>query len=166
MAINTELPISKVTFDDQEISLASSGGGGEEVKQETYAGSQIATCYAKIRELAESGKLSHVKLKTTATISLSGGLRYEIKSGSLTKNTYSDSISAERYLILNPSFVGSSSVHLTTSYETKNAICTINSSSLRFVFHSVYGADNLLNIYDMNTTFDLNSFELELFYFA
>lgn len=28
MAINTELPISKVTLDDQELSLASSGGGG------------------------------------------------------------------------------------------------------------------------------------------
>lgn len=36
MAINTELPISKVLVDDQEISLASSGGGGEEVTTGKY----------------------------------------------------------------------------------------------------------------------------------
>ena len=166
MAINTELPISKVTFDDQEISLASSGGGGEEVIQETYAGTDIANCYAKIRELMISGKLLHVKLTTTAELSLTSGSRYDIKSGSVTKNAYSDSISAERYFILKPSHVQSNNVLLITRYVTKNATVVISSTKLKFGFHDVSGDDTTVRIYLMSSEFDLNGFELEISYFA
>ena len=94
MTINTEIPISKVTFDDQEISLAKSGGGGE-MKQETYAGTDLATLCSRACELFVSGKLLSMDIVFTSTSAYNASLNtqyitYDLTNNSATysKNTY------------------------------------------------------------------------------
>ena len=78
MAINTELPISKVTFDDKEISLASSGGGGsEEVIVERYT--DTTALYNKAMEVVGNNRFCYIYITVLKQASISG-TKYSVGS--------------------------------------------------------------------------------------
>jgi hypothetical protein len=114
MAINTEIPISKVTLDDQEISLASSGGG-EEMKQETYAGTELATITPRVCELFDTGKLLSMDLTFTTSVkdTLSDtNVVYDLISNTATYETLKRQYSAGTVLRCIPSQKSASSTML------------------------------------------------------
>lgn len=105
MAINTEIPINKVEIDDQEISLASSGGG-EEMKQETYAGTELSTIAPRVCELFDTGKL--LSMDVTFTTSVNDTLNttnvvYELISNTATYETLKRTYSKDTVLRCTPS---------------------------------------------------------------
>lgn len=132
MAINTELPISKVVFDDQEISLASSGGGSEEMKIESYTNTHIGTLNSRILELYNAGKLLEVRMNVISQIILSSS---DIKEAIIDITTGKGSSSGDKSIYLNAdnTFVfrpssttrqtnGSKRILLTNKYMTSGRI--------------------------------------------
>ena len=168
MAINTELPISKVTFDDQEISLASSGGGGEEVIQETFAGSQIATYYAKIRELMPSGKLLSITIEPLSNIT------YTISLLSLGTDTCSveDSTTTltQNYVYcLRPTVMEASRIFFNGNFGTSEINIACTSSDIK-IYHTAVqaqtGQQKILIRQGSNIALPLDSVRITLNYFA
>lgn len=153
------------------VNIESSGGGGEEVIQETYAGTDIANYYAKIRELMISGKLSNVKININSEITCNGGKNLTVTAGSISTKELTYKIGEGTIYIAVPGIVQTNDlVVLRSSRGATPMSFTIRAESVELSYNATSITDSTPDktfyVWSLRYALPLDRISITLNYFA